>query len=197
MNEQFYNYTLEEKIYSSTAENTKDELETQINLFSKELITRRRKKAYSGGLQAVMIILNDSFGAKVNEDNGNGTHLHSYMNLIKFLNGDYNYITSEGTNKHQLLKKETSQQYNESINIRILDGEERIDLAIYTYRKELSPFQQQVLDIFLDTWNEIKKENIYKEIKIGMYLPGIKMEACDNWYEQYQKLDNELNKKNK
>ena len=69
---------IEEKIYTINS----DTIDNSLESFFKEVYTRREDNQ-EGGLQASIVILKDSLGAKVCENEGLGPHTHSHMNLIK------------------------------------------------------------------------------------------------------------------
>ena len=192
-----FNYKLQEKIYNCTSSDDDEILKEQIALFSKELIKRRKYIPSEGGLQAVMLISEDKFGAKINENNGEGTHHHSFINTIKFLNGDTNYVTPEGSARIYFIKKEYYQCFNECINIRIIDNDEKIDFIITSKCKKTSAFQNKVLKTLLDYWSSIKIAGIYKKIDVGMYLPEVEMESCLDWDNKYQEILSEVTEKSK
>ena len=189
-------YVLEENIYHGNSENNIEEIKQQLLSFSKELVERRRDIPEEGGLQAMMVISEDKFGAKVNEKDGEGSHRHSGILIMQFLNGDYNYYQPKVTNIIGRVKKEYYQQLD-SIDIRILDGKDKIMFAIQSLKKETSNYQYQVLKTLLDIWSEIKETNIYKAIEVGIAIPEYKMEFCTDWDQKYTELDTIFNNKNK
>ena len=82
-----YTDRLEEKIYHATNKDSEEKINEQLKLFFKELTTRKRNDAIEGGLQASLIIFPEIFAAKVNEEDGMGSHAQSNINLVEFING--------------------------------------------------------------------------------------------------------------
>lgn len=195
-NNDMFNDELKETIYHGKSNDDLEEIKQQLVLFSKELIERRRDIPYEEGLQAVMVIFEDKFGAKITENDGESTHIHSLINTVKFLNDDHNYVTRDGVSRYNLIKKEYS-QLMEGINMRILDGENRIMFAITLDNDKTSPYQYQILKMFLDLWRSIKENNIYEIIEIGITLPEYKMEFCTDWDEKFKELEEIFENKHK
>ncbi len=178
-NNKYYTDTLEETIYYGKSNYTEEENKEQLNLFMKELIDRRRKDPIEGGLQASMVILPNSFAAKVNENDGMSTHSITHTNLIKFLNGEKKYLTDATKGLLSFSQKEMYQLLQEGVEVRILDGEEHILFALYSGNNKQTEFQFQVIRDLLDCCRNLKESGNYYFVEIGLSTPDIFTEIKD------------------
>ena len=190
--EELFTSKLEEKIYHGDRFDDSKDISRQLNLFFSNLIKRKRNTPIEGGLQASLIILEDAFAAKVNEDDGMATHARSQVNLVKYLNHDKNYITNQGVRKAIVYKDEVLQLSREGIEIRILDGEDHLMLAIYGATDIHTKFQMETLQKVLFYCRQIKEKNFYKMVEIGLHTPSIIIDFGDFEEGLYQKMLNAL-----
>ena len=184
----------EEKIYSATEKDSKEKIISEFQNFFKELIKRKRNDPIEGGLQAVMIIFPNIFAAKINEDDGMGTHGQSKINAIKFINGDHEYLTEYGIRHFYLYEKELKQLLCSCIDIRILDGEETLMLAITSNKELYSTFEVQMLKRIILICNILMEKKYYKNVDIGLYTPKIKIDYGEWTTEKRNLMLEEISK---
>ena len=195
MDDKFTN-NLEEKIYFGDT-NDLINVRNQLNLFFKELIKRKRNEPIEGGLQASVVVYKDRAAAKVNENDGKGVHIASNINLTKFLFGDNNYLTEKGIRYFGLYTNELGKFTKEAIEVRILDGQDSLMLAIHSYNEIESLFKLKVLKMIIDICKIIKDKNIYKEIEVGFSTPNISIDFEDFSETRYQTFLNFINNESK
>ena len=174
-----YTETLEERIYEGRIENDEKDILRQLNLFLSNIIKRKRDDPIEGGLQATMIILPTSFGAKVTENDGKSVHERGFVNLVKHLNGDRKYLTDEGIRKLYLYKEESLQKIREGIEIRILDGENHLMLAITAQNNNQTEFQFDIIKKLLKYCKQIKDRGFYDIVEVGFHTKNIKIDFED------------------
>lgn len=191
---EFFTDKLDEKVYHGNYLNLKT-CEQELTLFFEELIKRKRNDPIDGGLQASTVIFEDRFGAKVNELDGGGLHIISEVDLTKFLFNDSQYLTEKASEHFGLYMSEIMKLSAEAITIRILDGIDELMIAITSENKLKSKFEVEMLKIIIKICDNIKKNNYYKSIKLGINLPNISMDFSDydkkryKWYLDNLKLD--------
>ena len=182
-----YTDKLEEAIYYATEKDTEEKATSELQKFFKELIERKRNDSLEGGLQAAMLIFPNIFLAKVNEEDGMGSHAHSNINLVKFMNGDHKYLTKYGIRKFNLYAKERNQIYDKATEIRILDGEEEMMLAIISNKDLESVFELKMIKRIILICNNLMKKNYYKNIDIGIHTPRITIDFGE-WTDKKEKM---------
>lgn len=166
----------EETIYSATSSDSEEKIQSELESFFEELIKRKRNDPIEGGLQASMIILPTVFAAKINEEDGMSPHINSCVNLIKYINNDHKYLTREGTRNFNIYQKENTIINNDVIELRILDGEDTLMIAITSNKKTESLFELKMLKRITTICNNLMNNNIYKNIDIGIHTHNFKID---------------------
>ena len=114
-------YVLKERIYSSG--DSEEENLSQLENFFQEFASRKRGNSFAEGLNGGMIITPTKWAAKVNEDDGKAYHVHTNMNLVRFLNGEMNYFGTEiEAGRYALSDEETKTILNEDIVVSLLSN---------------------------------------------------------------------------
>lgn len=163
---------LDEKVYST---NKVEDLDEQINLYCNDLFLRKRDDMEEEGLQAAAVIYPNVFAAKICENDGKGTHQNSFVNLTKYVNGDNNYLSEEGTG-YFMLYKDIIKQLQDSIQIRVLAKEEELVISITGSKPITTDFQLQTLKRILIKANEMKNSNSFNVVMVGVALPNLYFE---------------------
>ena len=70
MGNNLYTDKLEEKIYYGNSTYSTEEIIKEINNFLNEVVRRRRNEEEEEGLQSVLVIGKEEFGAKITENDG-------------------------------------------------------------------------------------------------------------------------------
>ena len=177
MKNKFFTDKLEEKIYYSNSTDSIEEIQKVLNSFINEVIKRRRNDEAEEGLQAVLIIGKEEFGAKITENNGSGSHQNSSINIIKYFNYDNNYISLEGTKYNNLYTEEYNELCFKTIQITIQSSEKKLKFiinSIFNKYIELSEFQDIMIKIFSNVIEELKQNNIYQTIEVVGKFPSSK-----------------------
>ena len=182
MDKENYTKVLTEKIYKGTNKNEFKDNAHQMKLFFEMLYKRRREDPFEGGFQACALIMPDAFAAKANENDGLGIHGVEYINLLRYLQGNSEYFTSHGYGYFYLHKKETEEIILNGIEVRILDGQDKLMLAITSDRSIKSVFQLKVLKMIIDLCKQLKDKGLYQEVEVGINTPDIKIDF-DEWTE--------------
>lgn len=174
--EQLYTDTLEETIYSATSSDSEEKIQSELESFFEELIKRKRNDPIEGGLQASIVIFPNKFLAKVNEEDGMGSHSQSCINLVKYLNNDHKYLTKFGMRHFNLYPKERNQLNILGTEIRILDGEEELMLAIVSEKSKENIFELKIIMEIIKLCSILMNKNYYKNVDIGIHTPNIKID---------------------
>lgn len=191
---------MEERVYYSKKGDTTETITNIINSFFDELVQRRRVDIFSGGLQAGLIIGEDSMAAKVNEGDGNESHIATNVNLVKFLNGDFNYITQEGMQSPVLYREDLKQLNTDYIESRIIDGKDKLTMTFVCKRIPLSKYQIDSLKVIMNAINELYNSDVYKNIRVGISIDSDVVD-CNNWNNSHydritQVINNQENRIN-
>lgn len=156
---------LDEKIYVCLKDN-EEENEKNISAFFTELVNRKRYDALEGGLQACAVFFEDKGAMKICENDGRAPHMNSFINLIKHLNNDNNYLSLKGTGFFILSQQERKQLIESGIEIRILDGANKLMLTINSSIKDVSSFQIDAVNKVICACKTLKDSNIYNTVEI-------------------------------
>ena len=184
MENNLYTDKLEEKIYYGNSTYSTEDIIKEINNFLNEVVRRRRneEEEEEEGLQSVFVIGKEEFGAKITENDGSGSHQNSLISIIKYFNHDNKYISLEGTEYPIIYKPEDNQLCEETIHISILSANKIIKFIInpvFGKYIQLSEFQDRMIKILLEIFEELKHNNISQRVKIINKFPKNK-ESSDN-----------------
>ena len=177
-----------ERVHSSS-----DIDEYEIRSFFDELVLRKREDPIEGGLQASMIVLSNRFAAKVNEEDGYGSHLCEYVNLIKYLYNDHKYFSQEAMKFPMLYFKESSIISEEGVEICFLDGENSLIISISSF-KMINDYQKDVLKKLLLVCSE--NLDYYQNIEIGINTPNVLLESTNLDMDNYESINSIIDGKN-
>ncbi len=183
-----YTDKLDETIYAFIETDNEEEINKKLTTFFKELVTRKRDDPFEGGIQAVIIILEDKCAMKVCERDGIGPHTNSAINLVKYLNNDHKYLSIIGTGLFKLSTKERNQIAREAVEARILDGKEELMFAINSKVEEKSEFQIEILNKIINLCKTLKDNNTYKKVEIGVHTPKDDIEFEDLTDKHYENI---------
>ena len=150
MNDKSFTNIQEEHIYTHNEIEKVELLDEEINAFFKELDKRKRNDLYENGLQACIVIFPDKCAMKICEGDGMAPHMNVFINLVKYLNNDPNYISVFGTSFFINFAKENRQLNENGIQIRIIDSEQILMLAITSMIDINSQYQISVLNKIID-----------------------------------------------
>lgn len=180
-------------IFSSNQSDNEEETDKKINNFISLLVKRKREDPFEGGLQACMVIFPDKFAMKICENDGSAPHVNSFINLVKYLNNDSKYISLIGTSYFGIYSKERRQLYENGIEVRILDGNETLMLAITSKTDINSSYQIEILGKILFFFKVLKDEKAYECVNVGLHTPSAKIDFNDLSEEHYKNVLNVLN----
>ena len=198
MENKYWKDNLEEKIYTANINDPSEKINEQINGFLTSLVKRKRNDLYEGGLQASLICFKGSFAAKVSENDGLELYISNEYNLYNFLNNKNKYLTDEGREHFALYMMDYLFIERFGFSIRILDSEEDLMFAIVSKNDIDSEFQIHVLETLIKSCKQLKDNNIYKKIEIGIHAKNIEIdfEECDNNFDEIiETLENIKEKK--
>lgn len=193
-NEKYYTKELTEKIYVGTENNTDENNYKELLKFFKELVERKRNDPIEGGLQAAIIILSDSYGAKINENDGSGAHFASNVNIVKHLKKHGIYLSESAMSRFNLHNEERKILYNDAVEIRVLDGKDKLMIAI-TSKQDINGFKQNILNKILQICYKLHEEKCYRSIEIGITAPDIQVEFTNLNDDSYEYIISQLKSK--
>ena len=184
-------YVLKERIYSSG--DNEEENFSQLEKFFQEFASRKRGKTFAEGLNGGIIIKPTKWAAKVNEDDGKAYHVHTNMNLVRFLNGELEHFETEiKAGRYALSKDETQAIIKEDIVVSLLSDRDNCRIIMFCYNNRHSKFQISTLKMILRIAQDISKE--YSDcLEIGFFDSEENIESDSLTQEQQEKIENYLN----
>jgi len=192
MDDKYVKY-LTEKIYSSRKEDNLELAERELRLFFNELVQRKRDDPFEGGLQASMVVLSDSFAAKVAEDDGHGLHSCAVINLIKYLKGEDKFYSQKAMRFPTLYLEQRNILSEEGVEIRILDGSENLMLAITSFNN-INDYQKEIIKKVISISNDIIDN--YQNVEIGIHAPNVIVEFTNLNKESFKNIINSITESN-
>lgn len=172
-----------------------EEIEKTLINFINNLVEKKRKEMYDGGAyKAVILNLPDKCGLKVTESNGIDSHHHTEINLLRYLNGEEDYLTTDDMINPFLYSSDARTIKEEDLTIRFssaLDGL-LVELDI---PRNYNEFQLTNLILIMKLLRELKEKNYYPIIEIVMGVPNerYKLHCLDLEKEKYEKLLDVIN----
>ena len=195
----FFLNKLKEKIYYGNIKSSEQEILIKLYDFFFSLYKRKRYVPFEGGLQASLVCLDDSFAAKICEDDGKEPHMINEYNLYNYLNNNNRYISYKDIRKPNLFINDLSCILNSGFSIRILSGDETLVLAIVSNINIDDQFQIDILKKIISICQILLNNNFFQDIQIGVHTNNIKIEldeSNNNFKEIFDSLLN-IEKNNK
>lgn len=176
---------MKEKILYFDNLTSMEEIERKLIAFINNLIEKKRRDMYDGAAyKGVILNFPDKCVLKPTESNGMDSHHHSEINLLRYLNGEEDFLSTDDMINPFLYSREAKTIKDEALAIRFssaLNGL-LVELDIpYNYNE----FQLTNLIIIIKLIKELK-EKYYPVIEVTMSIPG----------ERYKTHCNDLNKEN-
>ena len=175
-----------EKIFSADNTFSNEQITQFLYYFFDEVVKRKRRKVYNGGLQAGLAVSKTAFAAKINEDDGKSSHLSTSINLTKYLNGDDFYITEKGLGNTSLYRHAYNELFTSCIDSRIVAGDRELLMSFISNRGELSYFQVGLLRAIADSCKLLIDNGILDNVSIGVRVGNIDFKI-DNWDDEHYK----------
>ena len=179
---------LTEKVYASNKYNGDAHMQQQLGDFISELYNRRRSDSNEEGLQAGMLIMPSSFAAKITENDGNDPHGITNINLLRYIKKEKDFYVREAAGKFGVIKNEMSEIFRNGIEIRIIDAEENLMMAIQSNSNIQTRFQLEVLKKIANELWRIKQNGLYESVEVGFYSPLSQIDVDDLNEELYSEL---------
>ncbi len=191
------NKKMDEKIFSADDTFLNEDITQILYYFFDEVVKRKRRKVYNGGLQAGLVVSKNAFSAKINENDGKSSHLSTSINLTKYLNGDDFYITEKGLGNTSLYRHAYNELFTSCIDSRIVAGDRELLMSFISNRGKLSDFQINILNSIADSCKLLIDNGILDNVSIGVRVGNIDFKI-DNWDdEQYKELCNKIDNERK
>ena len=190
----FFTDKLSEKIYYCNDRNSNEQIKEQISLFIEELYKRRRDDSQEEGLQAGMLIMPNAFASKITENDGNDPHGITNINLLRYIIMLKKFYVREAGQRYNLIKKEMNEISKNGIEIRIIDEEQNLMMAIQSDSNIHTKFQLAVLKILIEELWRIKQDELYKSVEVGFYSPISEIDVDDLNPELYNEIIEVLEK---
>ena len=161
---------LKETVYMVDDSVSKDEIDSEIKKFFKELLLRKRDDPFEGGLQAGGISFPGKAAFKVNENDGLATHAHTSETLAQFMNGETKF-SGVDTMSNIFARKDDPYSWLTLERIgfedRILMGKNKLVMAITTANPEISLFQLNVIKTIVNTVKSIYQNKQIKSVSVN------------------------------
>ena len=176
---------LEEKVYTVNSGDSDEAIQTQVALFIKELLARKRHDPFEEGLQASMIIYPDKAGFKVAESDGRAVHAHTEETLAQYLDGETMFSSQESMGRPFLKKDDPHSSFGQlsryCISCRTLAGQDSIVFAFTSNSNEtLSKFQLSIMEQVATVSKRAVELGLIKNIKYGVHMDDLKIEFDNN-----------------
>ena len=181
-----------EKIYYCNDHNSNEQIQEQMRSFINELCQRRRDDPKEEGLQAGMLIMPSAFASKITENDGKDPHEITSINLLRYIKEKKDFYLREAGQWFNLLRNEKNEIYENGIDNRITDSEDRLMMAIQSNSNIQTKFQLTVLKALIDELWRIKQNGLYKSVEVGFYSPVSKVDVEELNDELYSKLNKSL-----
>ncbi len=164
---------LTETVYPIDISDSNDTIDSAINIFLKEVLSRKRNSLLEDGLQACGIIEHERAGFKVNEKDGETYHVQNYEIIAQYLNGD-TLFTEEETIINTLIRKDDPYSYmriemNE-IPIRIVASKDKLLIHFATFNNNLSLFQLNIMDRIIKYTKLLYEQGIISDVLINYLI---------------------------
>ena len=172
-----------------------EEIEKTLINFINNLVEKKRKEMYDGAsYKAVILNLPDKCGLKATESNGIDSHHHTEINLLRYLNGEEDYLTTDDMINPFLYSSDARTIKEEDLTIRFssaLDGL-LVELDI---PRNYNEFQLTNLILIMKLLRELKEKNHFPIVEIVMSVPNerYKLHCLDLEKEKYEKLLDVIN----
>lgn len=193
MNSNYYTDFLEEKIYTANSENEINVINESVIKFFSEMLKRKRDDSIEGGLQLAAVIYKDSYAAKVNEEDGFGTHLESLINLTRFLMKKGNFFSEQGMRQFELLEDDIRTITAKGIEIRMMCNSSELTIFFHTKNDIKSEFEVEVIKSFAKCCQHAIENGYLKNI--GFYLKTLTTTLeINEWNDlSYDEIEENLN----
>ena len=184
---------MKEKIYYFDNLTSMEEIERTLITFIGNLIARKRKTMYDGAAyKGVILNLPDKCALKVTEHDGIDSHHHSEINLLRYLNGEEDFLSTDDMVNPFLYSRDSRTIRDEALAIRFssaLDGL-LVELDIPSNYNE---FQLTNLILIMKLIKETKDKNHYDKLEISMKTPIGKIYYPDLGKEEYDQIIDVIN----
>ena len=184
---------MKEKIYYFDNLTSMEEIERTLITFIGNLIARKRKTMYDGAAyKGVILNLPDKCALKVTEHDGIDSHHHSEINLLRYLNGEEDFLSTDDMVNPFLYSRDSRTIRDEALAIRFssaLDGL-LVELDIPSNYNE---FQLTNLILIMKLIKEAKDKNHYDKLEISMKTPIDKIYYPDLGKEGYDQIIDVIN----
>ena len=178
--------------FNDNDHNSNEQIQEQMRSFINELCQRRRDDPKEEGLQAGMLIMPSAFASKITENDGKDPHEITSINLLRYIKEKKDFYLREAGQWFNLLRNEKNEIYENGIDNRITDSEDRLMMAIQSNSNIQTKFQLTVLKALIDELWRIKQNGLYKSVEVGFYSPVSKVDVEELNDELYSKLNKSL-----
>ncbi len=185
---------LKEKIYVYNKETPPEEVEKALVSFIENIYNRRRQEIYADCYKAVVVNMPDRCAIKVCENDGLSSHHHSEINLVRYLKGDHNFLSTLDLNEPFSYMLETKQISREVVTIGIMSGAKELFLEVKV-PKEYNEFQLNNLMHIVRLFKKLRDTNAYSRMELTVAIPGMsKLSYYDFTNKEYDDLESNINK---
>ena len=184
---------LTEKVFTDNATSDPDENKDALRKFFLEYASRKRGEDINiDGFYGGIIIMQDKWAAKVNEEDGKGYHIYTNMNLVRFLNNEQNdhlFGTESQAGKVTRDEDEVREMINNNdVAVSLLSNKDSAKILIYSYNNNYSAYQISRIKDILDIAAELV-EDYPNGIRIGFTNSDRKMEDAHYTLELKEEIE--------
>ena len=176
-----------EKVYSADDSFSKEDITHILYYFLDEVVKRKRKSLYEGGLHAGLVAAKNGFAAKINEGDGRCSHFSTSINLTKHIKGDNVYITERGLGNNSLYREDLNDLFTSCIEARIIAGDRDLLMSFVSNKNALSTFQVDLLQSIADSCKLLIDNDILDDISMGLRVGQMDIKI-DRWNDDQYKL---------
>ena len=184
---------MKEKIYYFDNLTSMEEIERTLITFIGNLIARKRKTMYDGAAyKGVILNLPDKCALKVTEHDGIDSHHHSEINLLRYLNGEEDFLSTDDMVNPFLYSRDSRTIRDEALAIRFSSALDGL-LFEADIPSNYNEFQLTNLILIMKLIKETKDKNHYDKLEISMKTPIGKIYYTDLGKEEYDQIIDVIN----
>ena len=161
---------MKEKIFYFDNLTSMEEIERMLITFIDNLVSRKRKEMYDGAsYKGVILNLPENCGMKVTEHDGIDSHHQSEINLLRYLNGEEDFLAVDDMINPFLYSRDAKTIREEGLAIRFSSALDGLLLELDIPR-EYTEFQLTNLILIMKLIKEAKDRNHYNKVVINMRI---------------------------
>ena len=186
---------MKEKIIYFDNLTSMEDIERMLISFIGNMVEKKRKTMYDGGsYKGVILSLHDKCALKITESNGLDSHHHTEINLLRYLNGEEDFLEVENMINPFLYSRDAKTIREEGLPIRFSSAIDGL-LVELDIPHNYNEFQLTNLILIIKFIRELRERNHYNRVEISMSIPNErnKIHCNDLDKEKYDEIIGVIN----